>query len=112
SCAPASFEPPGVGGGSMSKPPGVGGGSMIVRPPKRHRSLWRRLRRATRGPRNAALAGVIGALVRLIGAFPVPVALAIGRALGAGAHLLLAAPRRLALTHVGMAFPELDLAAR
>jgi len=85
---------------------------MIVRPPKRHRSLWRRLRRATRGPRNAALAGVIGALVRLIGAFPVPVALAIGRALGAGAHLLLAAPRRLALTHVGMAFPELDLAAR
>ena len=85
---------------------------MIVPPPKRHRSLWRRLRRATRGPRNAALARAIGALVRLIGAFPVPVALAIGRTFGAAAHVLLAAPRRLAVTHVGMAFPELDLAAR
>jgi lauroyl/myristoyl acyltransferase len=84
---------------------------MIVRPPKRRRSAWRRLRRATRGPRNAALARAIRAFVRLLGAFPVPVALAIGRALGAGAHALLATTRRFAVTHVGLAFPELDARA-
>src|SRR5213592_662275 len=61
------------------------------------RSLWRRLRRATRDPRNAALA-------RAIGGF--------GRALGAAAHALLAAPRRLAVAHMGLAFPELELATR
>ena len=85
---------------------------MIVAPPKRHRSRWRRLRRATRGPRNAALARTIGALVRVIGAFPVPVALALGRAFGAGAHALLASPRRFAVAHLGLAFPDLDVAAR
>src|SRR6266704_634599 len=69
------------------------------------RSLWRRLRRATRDPRNAALA-------RAIGALPMPVALAVGRGLGTAAHALLATPRRLAVAHMGLAFPELDLATR
>jgi KDO2-lipid IV(A) lauroyltransferase len=79
---------------------------------KKRRSPWRRLRRATRGPRNAALAGAIGAFARLLGALPTPVALAIGRALGTAAHALLATPRRLAVAHMGIAFPALDLAAR
>ena len=38
--------------------------------------------------------------------------LAIGERLGTGAHRLLARPRRLAVTHVGVAFPELDPGAR
>jgi KDO2-lipid IV(A) lauroyltransferase len=41
-----------------------------------------------------------------------PAALAVGRALGSAAHALLAAPRRLALAHLAIAFPALDLAAR
>jgi KDO2-lipid IV(A) lauroyltransferase len=43
---------------------------------------------------------------------PVPVALGLGRALGSVAYLLLGTPRRLALHHVAMAFPELTPAAR
>jgi Kdo2-lipid IVA lauroyltransferase/acyltransferase len=76
------------------------------------RTLWRRFRRATRGPRNALLARLIWGSGRLLGALPVPVALAVGRTLGRGAHRLLGAARRLALAHVAFAFPELDAAAR
>src|SRR5437899_447634 len=76
------------------------------------RSLWRRLRRATRDPRNAALARAIGGFSRALGALPMPAALAVGRGLGTAAHALLATPRRLAVTHMGLAFPELDLATR
>src|SRR5437867_704446 len=74
------------------------------------RSLWRRLRRATRDPRNAALARAIGGFGRALGALPMPVALAVGRGLGTAAHALLAAPRRLAVAHMGLAFPERELA--
>src|SRR5439155_1651308 len=76
------------------------------------RSLWRRLRRATRDPRNAALARAIGGFGRALSLLPMPVALAVGRGLGTAAHALLAAPRRLAVAHMGLAFPELDLATR
>ena len=76
------------------------------------RSLWRRLRRATRDPRNAALARAIGGFSRALGALPMPAALAVGRGLGTAAHALLATPRRLAVAHMGLAFPELDLATR
>jgi KDO2-lipid IV(A) lauroyltransferase len=51
-------------------------------------------------------------MTRLLGLLPVPACLAVGRALGRAAHALLGTARRLAVTHVGMAFPELDLAAR
>jgi KDO2-lipid IV(A) lauroyltransferase len=51
-------------------------------------------------------------MTRLLGLLPVPACLAVGRALGRAAHALLGTPRRLAVAHVGMAFPELDLAAR
>ena len=76
------------------------------------RSLWRRLRRATRGPRNAFLARAIGVLGRAIGALPVSVALALGRTMGTAAYGVLGTPRRLALGHLAIAFPELSLAAR
>ena len=76
------------------------------------RSLWRRLRRATRDPRNAALARAIGGFSRALGTLPMPAALAVGRGLGTAAHALLATPRRLAVAHMGLAFPELDLATR
>src|SRR5919201_5652860 len=76
------------------------------------RSPWRRLRRATRDPRNAALARAIGGFSRALGALPMPAALAVGRGLGATAHALLATPRRLAVAHLRLAFPELDLATR
>ena len=75
------------------------------------RSLWRRFRRATRRPRNAALAGAIAGFGRALGALPMPLALAVGRGLGGAAHALLATPRRLALLHVSLALPELDPAA-
>jgi KDO2-lipid IV(A) lauroyltransferase len=76
------------------------------------RSAWRRLRRATRGPRNAVLARAIAGAGRGLGALPLPATLAVGRALGAAAHGLLGTPRRLALAHVAQAFPALDPAAR
>jgi Kdo2-lipid IVA lauroyltransferase/acyltransferase len=79
---------------------------------KRRRSLWRRVRRATRGPRNAILARTIRLTVRLFGRLPLGIGLAIGRGLGSGAHRLLATPRRLALEHVGFALPEIDASAR
>jgi KDO2-lipid IV(A) lauroyltransferase len=83
-----------------------------VRAAPRRRSLWRRFRRATRGPRNAVLARAIWGTGRFVGALPLPLALAIGRALGLGAHRLLGAPRRLAHEHLAFAFPELAAAAR
>jgi len=86
----------------------AGGGQ----PQPRRRSLWKRLRRATRGPRNALLARAIAAVATTVGALPPAAALALGRGLGRGAHALLGTPRRLARRHVGRAFPELDAAAR
>jgi KDO2-lipid IV(A) lauroyltransferase len=74
--------------------------------PRRRHSWWRRLRRKTRGPRNALLARVITGAGRLLSALPVPVGLAIGRGLGSAAHAVLAGPRRLALVHLALAFPE------
>jgi len=76
------------------------------------RSLWRRFRRATRGPRNAALARAIVGVGWLFGLLPLGVGRAIGRAFGSVAHAMLASPRRLALEHVAMAFPALDAKAR
>jgi KDO2-lipid IV(A) lauroyltransferase len=79
---------------------------------RQRRSLWKRFRRATREPRNALLARGIANVARAIGVLPAPTGLALGRALGRGAHALLGTPRRLARTHVAVAFPELDEAAR
>jgi len=79
---------------------------------QRRRSLWRRLRRATRGPRNTALAWTIRSSARLFGTLPLGLGLAVGERLGAAAHRLLGRPRRLALEHVGLAFPALDRSAR
>jgi KDO2-lipid IV(A) lauroyltransferase len=76
------------------------------------RSIWRRFRRRTRGPRNLVLARTIRLFGGVFRMFPVPLALAVGRALGSAAHLLLGTPRRLAVEHLGIAFPELDVAAR
>src|SRR5581483_5893520 len=76
------------------------------------RSLWRRLRRATRGPRNAALARTFLAFGAVLASLPLPVALAVGRALGGAAYRLLGTTRRFALVHVGLAFPDLDGPAR
>jgi Kdo2-lipid IVA lauroyltransferase/acyltransferase len=78
----------------------------------RRRSLWRRLRRATRGPRNAVLAGALRGAGRIVAILPVPVALALGRGLGRVAHWLLRTPRRLACEHLALALPELADAER
>jgi len=78
----------------------------------RRRGPWRRLRRATRGPRNAVLARAIGGMGGAIGLLPPAAGLALGEALGSAAHALLGTPRRLAREHVGIAFPELDADAR
>jgi len=83
-----------------------------VAEPTRRRSLWKRFRRATRGPRNAILSRAIWGAARTIGALPVPVALTVGRGLGRGAHALLGTPRRLAQRHVAQALPALDAADR
>ena len=79
--------------------------------PPRRRAVWKRLRRATRGPRNAVLARTIWLVARGIGTLPIPAALAVGRALGRGAHTVLGTPRRLARRHLALAFPELDARA-
>jgi len=76
------------------------------------RSWWRRLRRATRGPRNALLARSIHGAGRTLGALPPFLGLGIGRALGSAAYLVLARPRRLAVRHLAVAFPELDVRGR
>src|SRR5215470_5659149 len=85
---------------------------MAIDPPKRKRTLWRRLRRATRGPRNALLARGITMIARSVGMLPPSVATALGRGLGGAAYVVLGTPKRFALTHVALAFPELDDAAR
>lgn len=76
------------------------------------RPLRKWLRRATRRPRNWLLARAIAAVAAGVRALPVPLALALGRTLGRGAHALLARPRRLARRHVALAFPELDAPVR
>ena len=76
------------------------------------RSLWHRLRRATRGPRNALLARTIHGAGRTLGGLPTFLGLGIGRALGIAAYLVLPRPRRLAVEHLGIAFPGLDVRAR
>src|SRR5438445_1395712 len=76
------------------------------------RSLWHRLRRATRGPRNALLARTIHGAGRTLGGLPTFLGLGIGRALGMAAYLVLPRPRRLAVEHLGIAFPGLDVRAR
>src|SRR5215470_11664260 len=85
---------------------------MAIDPPKRRRTWWRRFRRATRGPRNALLARAIAGVARVVEAMPSSLALRLGRGLGLAAHTLLGTPRRLALTHVALAFPELDEGGR
>jgi KDO2-lipid IV(A) lauroyltransferase len=72
------------------------------------RSLWRRLRRATRGPRNWLLARSIGGFGALVGLLPLRVGVAAGRCLGDVAHAFLVTPRGLARAHVAIAFPALD----
>jgi KDO2-lipid IV(A) lauroyltransferase len=85
---------------------------VAVDPPKRRRSLGRRLRRATRRPRNALLARAIAGVAAMVGLLPVSVALRLGRRLGSVAHRLLGTPRELARAHVALAFPELDVESR
>jgi KDO2-lipid IV(A) lauroyltransferase len=84
----------------------------VTEAPPRKRSLWKRFRKSTRGPRNAVLARGIYLVGRAVGMLPVPVGLALGRWLGRGAHRLLGTPRRLALAHVAQALPELGERAR
>jgi Kdo2-lipid IVA lauroyltransferase/acyltransferase len=84
----------------------------VTEAPPRKRSLWKRFRKATRGPRNAVLARGIYLVGRAVGALPVDTGLALGRALGRGAHRLLGTPRRLALRHVAEALPEIGDRAR
>jgi KDO2-lipid IV(A) lauroyltransferase len=74
--------------------------------------VWKRVRRATREPRNALLARGIAGVGRAVGTLPVSTGLALGRTLGRVAYALLGTPRRLAQAHVAVAFPELDAAAR
>lgn len=84
----------------------------VTEAPPRKRSLWKRFRKATRGPRNVVLARGIYLVGRAVGLLPVPAGLALGRALGRGAHRLLGTPRKLALQHVAQALPELGERAR
>jgi KDO2-lipid IV(A) lauroyltransferase len=72
----------------------------------------RRRRRWLRAARNALLARSIAAAAAILGLLPLRMALAVGRALGAGAHRVLGRDRRLALEHLALAFPELDPARR
>src|SRR5262249_27414962 len=114
SCSPtARARPPASSTSTTCFAPASSDEAVTIQPPpRRRRPLWRPLRRATRGPRDAALAWAIQTYAGLFRAAPLRLGLAIGEQLGAGAHRLLARPRRLAVTHVGVAFPELDLRAR
>src|SRR2546428_13938820 len=76
------------------------------------RSLWRRLRRATRDPRNAALARAIGGFSRALGALPMPAALAVRRRLRTAAHALPAPPRPVPRAHHGPRLPRPATAPR
>ena len=74
--------------------------------PRKRRGPLRRLRRATRGPRNAVLAAVIRATKVVLGLLPLWLALAIGRGFGHVSYWLLGSRRRLALRHLAEALPE------
>jgi KDO2-lipid IV(A) lauroyltransferase len=58
------------------------------------------------------LARVIQGVAGAVGALPAPIALALGERIGDAAGTLLRTPRRFALAHVALAFPELDEDAR
>jgi KDO2-lipid IV(A) lauroyltransferase len=66
----------------------------------------------SRRPRNAVLVAGIRGTARLVGLLPIGVGLGLGRALGTGADLVLGRPRRLALGHLAVAFPEWTPARR
>jgi len=72
----------------------------------------RRLRRATREPRNAVLAAGIRATKVVLGWLPLWLALAIGRGFGRLSYVLLGSRRRLALRQLADALPELSPAER
>jgi len=72
----------------------------------RKRGPLRRLRRATRGPRNALLAVFIRGGKRLLGLLPLSVALAIGRAFGWLYYAFIPSRRHQADRHLAMAFPD------
>lgn len=78
----------------------------------RKRGPLRRLRRATRGPRNAVLAAGIRAGKRLLALLPLSVALAIGRGCGWLYYVLVPSRRRQADRHLAMAFPDWTAARR
>jgi KDO2-lipid IV(A) lauroyltransferase len=82
------------------------------RRPRRRKSWWRRLRRATRRPRNAVLVAAIRGTGLVVGALPVSVGLGLGRGFGLAAHRVLGTPRRLALAHLGIAFPDWSMPRR
>jgi KDO2-lipid IV(A) lauroyltransferase len=52
------------------------------------------------------LATGIRGVATIVGALPIPMALGLGRGLGIAAHAVLGRPRKLALAHVALAFPE------
>jgi KDO2-lipid IV(A) lauroyltransferase len=79
---------------------------------RRKRGLLRRLRRATRGPRNAILAGGIRVAKRLFALLPLGVALAIGRACGWLYYVMVPSVGGLADRHLAMAFPDWPPARR
>jgi len=83
-----------------------------VGPPRHRRGPLRRLRRATREPRNAALAAAIRGTKWVMGRLPLGVALAIGRAFGWLYWVAVPEPRHLADRHLAMAFPDWTPAQR
>jgi Kdo2-lipid IVA lauroyltransferase/acyltransferase len=78
----------------------------------RKRGPIRRLRRATRGPRNALLAAGIRRTNQLFALLPLAAALAIGRAFGWLYYALIPSVRRLADHHLALAFPDWTPARR
>jgi KDO2-lipid IV(A) lauroyltransferase len=78
----------------------------------RKRGPLRRLRRATRGPRNAVLAVGIRAAKQLFAVLPLSMALAIGRGCGWLYSVLIPSVGRLADRHLAMAFPDWPPARR
>jgi KDO2-lipid IV(A) lauroyltransferase len=79
---------------------------------RKKRGPIRRLRRATRGPRNALLASAIRGTKWILGALPLRVALAIGRMFGWLYWALVSTPRHQADRHLAMAFPDWPAARR
>jgi KDO2-lipid IV(A) lauroyltransferase len=78
----------------------------------RRRGPLRRVRRATRGPRNALLAWGIRAAAGGLRALPLPLALAVGRGFGEAGFVVLSSRRRVALRHLALAFPDWSPAHR